>query len=483
MTSHAQPRRQLSLFDSVCIIVGIIIGSGIYETTPIIAANVSGPGMLLLAWTLGAALSLTGALCYTELITRYPEEGGDYVYLNRAFGGGWGFLFAWAQFWVIRPGSIGAMAYVFGNYANRLLPLDELTRYPQTLYACGAVVVLTLLNAAGAKRGKWTQNILTVAKVGGLLALFVVAAVGALWLSEAAAAAPAAATVADDDSHRSFGLAMILVLFAYGGWSEIAFVAAEVRQPRKNILPALVGGLTAVAVVYLLTNTAFLMVLGFAGVQQPGVAANTLTSVVGSVGGKAISLLICISALGAVAGQIFAGSRIFYAFGREHRTFAMLGKWNEQWDTPLRSLLAQCAITLCLSVLFGTPLWNRLMGVAPRGSAAEGAQAFEQLVYFTTPAVWFFFLLVGLALFKLRDEPPAAGGVECETGDPPSFRVPGYPFTPFIFCLSCVALLQSSLSYAYSKRSYEAFWSVGIMGVGMLLAAFSRRRPRRPDDA
>lgn len=490
MTDATQPRRQLSLFDSVAIIVGIIIGSGIYETTPLIASNVTGPAWLLLVWVLGAVLSLAGALCYAELITRYPMEGGDYVYLNQAFSGRWGFLFAWAQFWVVRPGSIGAMAYVFGQYANRLLSLDDVIPYPQTVYACAAIALPTLLNMAGAKEGKWTQNILSTAKVLGLLALFVVAVIGSVRLSESPdagtneVAAPAAADTAaeeaaaedaaDSDAAKeeesapahSFGLAMILVLFAYGGWNEIAFVAAEVREPRRNILPALVIGLAVVALVYVLTVCAFLAVLGFEGVRQPGVAANTLERVMGTAGAKAISLLVCISALGAVAGQIFAGARIFYAFGREHRTFAPLGVWNARFDTPLRSLAAQGLITLALAVLFGTPLWARLVG--DTSAAAEAGQAaFEPLVRFTTPAVWFFFLLVGLALFKLRDQ---------RQGEPDAFRVPWYPFTPFIFCLSCVALLQSSVLYAYHNRSYEAFWSLGILGVGLVLALFSRRQ-------
>lgn len=485
MTDASQPRRQLSLFDSVAIIVGIIIGSGIYETTPLIASNVTGPGWLLLVWVLGAVLSLAGALCYAELITRYPMDGGDYVYLNQAFGGRWGFLFAWAQFWVVRPGSIGAMAYVFGQYANRLLSLDDVIPYPQTVYACAAIALPTLLNMAGAKEGKWTQNILSAAKVLGLLALFVVAVIGSIRMSQSDESASGDAPVpavernaseeAVEDSAagedaaapaHSFGLAMILVLFAYGGWNEIAFVAAEVREPRRNILPALVIGLAVVALVYVLTVCAFLAVLGFEGVREPGVAANTLQRVMGTAGAKAISLLVCVSALGAVAGQIFAGARIFYAFGREHRMFAPLGVWNARFDTPLRSLAAQGLITLALAVLFGTPLWAHLVGDTSAASQA-GQAAFEPLVRFTTPAVWFFFLMVGLALFKLRD---------ARQGEPDAFRVPWYPFTPFVFCLSCVALLQSSVLYAYHHRSYEAFWSLGILAVGLVLALFSRRQ-------
>jgi amino acid transporter len=188
-----------------------------------------------------------------------------------------------------------------------------------------------------------------------------------------------------------------------------------------------------------------------------------------------------------VAGQIFAGARIFYAFGREHRAFSALGVWNARLDAPIRSLLAQATITLLLAILFGTPLWNRLLG-RPNIGVAEGSQAFEQLVYFTTPAVWFFYLMVGMALFRLRRtsppspdqessvQPETALTVNSPTAPTPAFRVPFYPFTPILFCLSSVALLQSSLWYAFSNRSYEAFWSLGILAVGLVLARFSRRQ-------
>ena len=251
----------------------------------------------------------------------------------------------------------------------------------------------------------------------------------------------------------------------------------------------MVVGLAAVAAVYMLSSLAFLLVLGFDGIQRSGVAAIALERAIGPWGGQAMSVLICVSALGAVAGQIFAGARIFYAFGREHRSLAKLGVWNARFDSPLRSLAAQGAITLLLVVVFGTPLFSRLMAVN-EPAANEGQQAFERLVYFTTPAVWFFYLMVGFALFKLRrnattddalDEPrgSTAEPEKRDDGRGP-FRTPWFPLIPVVFCLSCAALLQSSVSYAFQNRSYESFLSLGILAMGVVLAMANRfgRRAR-----
>ena len=165
----AVPRRELTLFDSTCIIVGIIIGAAIYCSSPNVARLAPSATWLIGLWLLGGALSLIGALCYAELATAYPKEGGDYVYLTRAFGRAVGFLFAWCQLWIVRPGSIGAMAYAFAEYANRIWPRAEggAATYVLVAYAAGSIVVLTGVNMVGVREGKWTQNVLTTAKVLG----------------------------------------------------------------------------------------------------------------------------------------------------------------------------------------------------------------------------------------------------------------------------------------------------------------------------
>ena len=443
----AAPRRELTLLDSTCIIVGIIIGAGIYRSTPDIASLAPNPLWLIVLWLVGGALSLIGALCYAELATAYPQEGGDYVYLTRALGRRMGFLFAWCQLWIVRPGSIGAMAYAFAAYADRIWPQAESDNRPYVLvaYATASVVVLTVVNILGVPEGKWTQNVLTIAKVLGLA---IIVAVGLMF------AAPSTTTVAATGASSRFswtdiGLAMIFVLFTYGGWNEMAYVGAEVKEPRKNMLRALLIGTLAVTAIYVLVNLAFLHAVGFDGMQHATVAADVLELAIGPWAGFVISVLICISALGAINGQIFTGSRIYYAMGSDHRLYAWLGRWNARRGTPVCSLVIQGAITLALAIWFGL-----------------SEDGFESMVKFTTPGFWFFLMLVGVSLFVLRWREPAVER---------PYRVPGYPVTPIVFCLSCALMCYVSVAHAIEHRSWEALWSMAILLLGLAMS-FIRSR-------
>ncbi len=444
----ATPKRRLSLFDSTSIIVGIIIGSSIYESSPLIASSVNGPWALAGVWALGGVLSLIGALCYAELATTYPADGGDYVYLTRAFGRPMGFLFAWAQLWVVRPGSVGAMAYVFARYANTLWTLGD-GAGALMAYAAGGVVVLSVINILGLRPGKWTQNVLTTVKFVGLCAIVVT---GLLWApSRPAATQPVAGS-------WNLSLAMIFILYAYGGWNEMAYVAAEVRDPSRNILRSLVLGTLAVTGVYVLLNLSFVQALGFEGLRNSkAVAAEVLSRAGHDRAGRAISVLICISALGAINGMIFTGCRITYAVGSEYRLFSWLGKWNEAQGVPIRSLVVQALVTLALVVGFG---WK--------------AGGFESLVNFTTPVFWIFFLLVGASVFVLRTKEPAA--------DRP-YRVPLYPIIPILFCLSSAFMVHASVDWAWRNRSWEALWSLLILAAGLGLSFVGTGRERMKQDS
>lgn len=449
--ASAAPRRELSLFDSTCIIVGIIIGAFIYEMSPMIASCTGSPWGTILAWVAGGVISLVGALCYAELATAYPAAGGDYVYLTRAFGRPTGFMFAWAQLWVVRPGSVGMLAFVFARYANQIVPLG--TGHMALLaWAVIPIVVLTVVNIVGVQQGKWTQNILTTVKVLGLAAIFVV---GLFFSAPQPAAAPAGAPA----TFGSVKLAMVFVLLAYGGWNEMAYVAAEVRDPRRNILRALVLGTLAVTAIYLLVNVAFMHALGFAGMRNSqAVAADVLRLAGGEWAAKFISLLICISCLGGINGMIFTGARITYALGADHRFYALLGRWHPRLGTPLWALLAQAVVTLALVIGFGLQ-----------------KDAFQRLVDFESWVFWVFFLMVGLSLFVLRVREPQVER---------PFRVPLYPVIPILFCLSSAFMLWSSLTYVYGlyteATTREWLWAMAILLAGVPLSFIDRRRTARP---
>jgi APA family basic amino acid/polyamine antiporter len=442
-------RRRLSLIDTTSIMIGIIIGAGLYETAPRVANNVSNEYWLIAAWALGGVYALLGALCYAELATAYPADGGDYVYLTRAFGRPAGFLFAWAQLWIIRPGSIGVMAYVFGRYATQLYALGE---HSFDVYAVASVVVLTLINIVGLQAGKWTQNLLTAVKLAGLLGVVLVGFLAKAPAQEATIATPNEA------------LAIIFVVFTYGGWNDLAFAAAEVRNPDRNISRALVLGTSAVMAIYVIVNMAFLHALSFDGVRASNaVAADAMAVGLGDFGRRGISVLVCISTLGSINGMILTGARVYYAMGRDHRLFGFLGRWNAKWGTPATSLVTQAACTLVAVVGFAMVEYARL-GEAGAASASSG---FERLVIFTTPVMWFFLCSTGVTLMVLRQREP---------GSSRAFRVPGYPFTPIVYCAGAAYIIWSSLNYALANGSWEAGLAVGLLAAGVPFAFLSRGR-------
>lgn len=405
----------LGLWDAVSIIVGIIIGVGIFETPDFIFAEVPGPWEAIGVWVLGGALALIGALCFAELASTYPRSGGDYVYLTRAFGSGTGFLFAWAQLSVIRPGSIAALAYILADYATNLWDLGSPGKAG---LAISAIIMLTLINFLGVTLGRRTQNLLTLAKIAGLGAI--------LWAGFfLAAPGPELKPGIAANSGGWFGPAMVFVLWTYAGWHEAAYVAAEVRNRRRNLPLALILGTALVTLIYVLVNVAFLVGLGFEQARSPRIAAAAvLEGMAGSRGTQFLSVLVIISALGAINGTIFTTARIYAEFGKDHRLFHPLSHWSRRLGTPARALAVQGIIALALALAVGV--------------VGGGREEFNTLVVYTAAVFWLFFLLTGVALFQLRRQEP-----QLER----PFRVPGYPILPLIFCGWCGYMVIAAILY------------------------------------
>ena len=405
------PRQTLTVKDALAIIVAIVVGAGIFKTPAIVAVGSGSKLVFLLLWPLGGLISFAGALCYAELASAYPNEGGDYHYFRLSFGSWVAFLFAWARMTVIQTGSIVILAFVFGDYAAQLLPLGS---HAPAIYAAVAIIILSILNSASIKHSTLTQNILSGAKILGLLCICFVG----FFL---APSPPLTATSAHLPA-GTIGLSMVFVLLTYGGWNEIAFASAEFRNVQRDMLRALCWGILIITMVFVLVNLAYVSVLGLNGVaNSQAVAADLMHSVFGEAGAKFISVLITVSTLGAASGTIFTGARTNYALGRTFRPLRFMGRWNDKTNTPLSALLVQGLIALAL-VIFGE--------LQRRG--------FETLVEYTAPVFWFFFLLTGIALFVLRRSDPHRFR---------PFRVPLYPFTPLLFCIACCYMLWSSVAY------------------------------------
>ncbi|MFZ5718734.1 MAG: APC family permease [Pseudomonadota bacterium] len=420
-------RPTLGVRDAVAITIGIVIGAGIFRTPSLVAGAAASEAAVLLAWAAGGAISLVGALCYAELASAFPSAGGDYHFLSRAFGRRLAFLYAWARLTVIQTGSIALLAFVFGDYASQLLPLGP---FSSAIYAAGAVAAITAVQWIGVRAGAGVQVWLTSLEVAGLAAVIV----GGLVFAPPAAAQPLPAET------PAFGLMMVFVLLTFGGWNEAAYVSAELKDARRRMAPVLVASLVVITLLYLLANAAYLRALGLGGMAgSQALAADLMDAAFGPAGGALVSVVVAVAALTSANATVFTGARTAYALGRDHPRLAFLGRWDARAQTPRMGLAVQGAGALLLVAL-----------------GAFARDGFQLAVDYTAPVFWTFFLLVGLALFRLRRTEPDA---------PRPFRVPLYPVLPAVFVLTNAYLLYSSL--AYTGRG--ALLGVAILAVGGLL--------------
>jgi amino acid transporter len=432
----AAPRPVLSVFDAVMITVGIVIGAGIFKTPSMVAGVTGSVDWMLIAWVLGGVLSLVGALCYAELGSSFPSAGGDYHFLSRAYGRDLSFFFAWARIAVITTGSIALLAFVFGDYMSRVLPLGP---HSSALYAALTVVVLTAINLLGLRESARTQNVLTVLEVSGLL---LVALAGVIASGPAAPATPPAAPgAAGGGIPPMFGLAMVFVLLTYGGWNEAAYISAEVKGGPRAIVRALVLSIVAITAVYVAVVLAVLNGLGLDGLKNSkAVGADVMQAAFGPFGAQLIGAIVGVATLTSINATMIVGARTNYALGRDWPVLAFISRWHGTRHVPTVAFVVQGAIALALI-----------------GFGALQKDGFSAMVEFTAPVFWFFFLLTGIALFVLRFREPHVAR---------PFKVPLYPILPIVFVVTCGYLLYSSVTYAQSQQAvHVTFW---VMGAGAL---------------
>ena len=422
---------------------GLIVGAGIFGTPALVAGAVQSEGTLVAVWIAGGIFSIIGALCYAELATAFPSAGGEYHFLQRAFGRQISFLYGWARLTVVVAGSIAVFSYLFGDYMSRVINLGT---YSSAIWAAFIVTALTLVNYAGIREGKATQNLFTVLEVSGLV-LIVVAG---LFFAPTPEAAPAAAAAAGNGPWymgAGLGTAMLFVLFTYGGWNDAAYISAEVRHPDRNMARALLFSIALVALLYVLVNVAYVKGLGYdAMARSSAVAADLLKATWGTTGEKVISIMIAIAALTSVNGSMIVGARSNYALGRDWHLLRYLGKWDRKSGSPRNALVVQGVIAIALVAL----------------GATQNA-GFKALVEYSLPVFWAFFMLVGISLFVLRHRQPEARR---------PFRVPFYPVVPGIFVLMCGWLLYSSLAY----HGKNALVGMAVLAVGAVVMLFARKR-------
>jgi len=433
------PVRTLGAFGAIAIIVGVVVGAGIFKTPSMVAGVTGDAGWMIVAWILGGVISLAGALCYAELATTYPHAGGDYHFIARAFGKHLSFLYAWAKATVINTGSIALLAFVFGDYMTQVFPLGA---YSAAIWAVAIVVVMTVVNLIGIHAASWVQTLLTIIEVSGLVCV----AVAGFLVAPDAPASPA--LFSSTPSLGMFGLAMVFVLLTYGGWNEAAYISAEVKGGRRAIVPVIMISIIILTLVYVLVNIAMLAGLGLAGLSgSQAVAADLMEKAFGPWGKRVLGVLVAISALTSINATMIVGARTNYALGRDWTALRFMGYWHADRGSPVAAYCVQSVLSLAL-VGFG--IWQ--------------TDGFEVMVEFTAPVFWLFLFLVGLSLFVLRVKDPHAER---------PFKVPFYPFTPILFCLTCAYLTYSSITYAASKNAVHI--SLIVMAIGVVALWMTNR--------
>ncbi len=443
-TDRAQPdlRRELGLWSAVAIVVGTVIGSGIFLVPSAMIRQVGSPPVLFGVWIFGGVLSLFGALSYAELSAAMPEAGGEYVYLREAYGPLWGFLYGWTQMWVAKSGSIATLATAFFYYLanfrpelDRILYILRLPIGPKggpieirsgQLLAMGVIVVLAGVNYVGVRFGGNVQVAVTVIKVGLIAAIIVVGlGTGQGSVANYTRAIPAAGGVA------GFFAALVGALWAYDGWNNVSMVSSEIRDPRRGLPRALIFGTSAVIAIYLLANLAYFYVLPASAVAStPRVAAEMMRKIYGGAGASAVSIAAMISIFAALNGSILSGSRVPYAMARSGLFFRSFAIVDPVHRTPGISIL-------------GLSAWAALLVLSGR---------YEELYTYVIFASWILYGMTAAAVLVLRRKRP-------ELIRP--YRVIGYPWVPVLFVLGAAAVLWFTLRQ-YPRES--------LLGLGIILA-------------
>lgn len=442
--------RRLGTFDATMVVVGGIIGAGIFLNPAIVAQRVGTPGMILLAWALGGAIALLGAFCFAELGSLMPSAGGGYVYLRDAFGPLPAFLYGWTQLLVINTGGIAAVAVTFASYAVDAAGADPGWVKPLAVFA---IVFLSGVNAAGVRFGAWVQNAFTVLKLAAL-GVLVAAGVhlGMRWGS-AGPSGTAAVAAAEHASSQAgavavfaagaegpeggpgrvlaMGTALVAVLFAYGGWQHANNIAEEIRDPVRRLPIALVGGVAVVVLVYLAANVAYLLALGAEGLAASSApAAEALRAAAGEGGGLLIALGVAASTFGILNVFILSAPRIYRAMAGDGLFFASVGRLSSRTHTPVAGIWIQAvwAVVLALS---GT---------------------YAQLLDWVVFGDWIFFGLIVATVFVYRPRRERA-----------PFQAPAHPLMPGLFVAAAVFVVASSVA----SNPRNALYGTLLIGAGV----------------
>lgn len=429
-TSNNRLKRQISLTTATAIVVANMIGSGIFVTTGIVAANVPGPGWVLLCWIIGGVIAISGALCYAELSTRMPEVGGEYVYLKKIYHPALGFLTGWTSLIVGFSAPIASAALAFAEYifAGIDIPLSENIIVPKKTMAVGIILIFTLIHYLGVRLGSRVQNVLTAVKIVIVLGL----ASAGLFIGAGAGSIMAFKTDVPFNA-VSFGTAVMLVMFAYSGWNASSYIAGELKNPKKNLPVSLLGGTIIVILLYLAINLFILHALPYAELKGTiAVVEAASVKAFGNWMGKVLSLLVGVALLSSLSAFIMIGPRVYYAMARDKLFLPFAARLHPQYRVPGRSIIIQGIIATFMALV----------------------SSIEQLLAYIVFALNIFPWLAVAGLFIARKR---------RIGEKSAVKVKLFPFIP-IFFLSASLILMILM---YIGRPIESTAAVVTVALGI----------------
>lgn len=432
-------KKTISFWDSVALVIGSVVGVGIFRTPSEICRYVTDPGWVLSAWVIGGLIAFFGALCYSELSASFPETGGTYVYLKYAYGRWAGFLYGWTELALIRTVSIASVSYAFGEYFRNLIPY-----FPglEKTVAISAIWLLTLINIAGLHYGKWLQNVVSLGKGVALTGLVILGlTMGEGNPNNFTSVFP---NLPEGNFISRLGLALVPILWTYGGWHESTFVAGEFKRTDTDLPFSLVVATALVIFFYLAVNSVYVYLFPVSEIANRDlIAGDVMKMIFGHTGQKIITMVILMCIFGVLNTVILAGGRIPYAIAQDHHILKWLGSSNPKFQTPDRSLMVN-SIWASILVLWGS---------------------FSQLIFLSAAAVWLFFgaaggaLLIARKKFHDRKRP---------------FHMWGYPWTTLIFTVAALWIFCNTTIYS-PKETAMGF---SIMFIGVPLYWLSERMSR-----
>jgi len=435
----AKLKKSLGLFDGISLLIGITIGSAIFATPQIIAGYTNSFTLIIILWLAVSLFVFIGSLIYAELGSRFPNTGGEYIYIREAFGPFWGFIFGWAQLIIIRTSPAAGISLITANYLGYFIPMNQ---FEKIIASIIIIIIFGTINYIGVERASFYNKFSTLIKTLGIT-IFTVAGLAMfegdfLKLSETASVTKNLGTIGN------IVAALMLILFSYLGWDRVGYIAGEMKEPQKVIPKTMFYGISTIAILYISANILYHTVLGIEGVRSTSIVASDIASLVfGKTGASLMSVIVIISATGSINGTMMSASRLYYAMAREGMLFKWFNNIHPKFRTPSNAIIAHC-------------IWGIILLVV--------RQNFETIVTGMVFTILIFYTFTTVAFFKFRKLDLGESG----------YRIPFYPFLPSIYLIGLTSLVLLRIYYQFNLSMQDL--SFVLTGVPVYFIFFKNNK-------